>query len=224
MSRIQVAVETPQHAGMDDLLDYESEHALAPGSLVLVPLGRRVVPGIVWAEAPTGASPVGMHALRPVQEALKSLPPLPAAWCALVAFAARYYQRSLGELALAVLPPELRKLDDAGLLKRLRKLEKQWGVAPPEAQPQSKRRRKTAAAEPADEPAAALPAPQPPQKPALTPEQAQVLSALLPTCTGQAPPACHLLHGVTGSGKTEAYLRAAEAALDAGRQALVLVP
>ena len=33
-----------------------------------------------------------------------------------------------------------------------------------------------------------------------------------------------LLHGVTGSGKTEVYLRAIAEALDAGRQALVLVP
>lgn len=36
--------------------------------------------------------------------------------------------------------------------------------------------------------------------------------------------ACCLLHGVTGSGKTEIYFRAAEAAIKRGRQVLVLVP
>jgi primosomal protein N' (replication factor Y) len=34
----------------------------------------------------------------------------------------------------------------------------------------------------------------------------------------------YLLHGVTGSGKTELYLRAVEATLQAGKQAIVLVP
>jgi hypothetical protein len=55
------------------------------------------------------------------------LPPLAPAWRRLVDFAASYYQRSVGELALAVLPPELRKLDDAGLAKRLARLLQEAG-------------------------------------------------------------------------------------------------
>ncbi len=41
---------------------------------------------------------------------------------------------------------------------------------------------------------------------------------------GGSPPPIYLLHGVTGSGKTELYLRAIAEALERGRQAIVLVP
>lgn len=57
----------------------------------------------------------------------------------------------------------------------------------------------------------------------LTDEQQQVLSEIIPALEkGTYTP--FLLHGVTGSGKTEVYLQATAAALDHGRSVLVIVP
>jgi primosomal protein N' (replication factor Y) len=183
-----VAVETPQHAGLAACLDYKSEQMLAPGTLVRVPLGKRDVAGIVWQVGSAGAA-AGIE-LRDVRQVLAALAPLSHAWRQLVSFAAGYYQRGLGELALAVLPPELRKLDATQLDRRLARLK----------------------------PARSAPGIDPPV-PDLSAEQAAAVTTLL-----GATPATHLLHGVTGSGKTEVYLHAAAQALAAGRQVLVLVP
>ena len=204
---VQVAVEAPQHSGLTGALDYLSERALTPGTLLRVPLGKRQMLGIVWRGA--GPAAAGEHALRPVGDVFDGLPPLAPAWLALVDFAASYYQRSVGELALAVLPPELRKLEAPGLALRLtRLLRKLDAPAPAGAVPP---------ATPA--PAGAVP----PATPALGPEQQVALDAF-EAALAQARPAPMLLHGVTGSGKTEVYLRATAQVLAAGRQALVLVP
>jgi len=57
----------------------------------------------------------------------------------------------------------------------------------------------------------------------LTADQREAL-APISRAVRAGEPTTFLLHGVTGSGKTEIYLRAVATALEAGRQALVLVP
>ncbi|MBK7565537.1 MAG: primosomal protein N' [Propionivibrio sp.] len=64
--------------------------------------------------------------------------------------------------------------------------------------------------------------PSPPQEPPeLTAEQKTALAAI---AEGDKGFKAYLLHGVTGSGKTEIYLRLVERSLAAGRQVLMLVP
>ena len=189
--RLRVAVDAPQHSGLIGPLDYISERMLSPGTLVNVPFGRREVPGLVWPGAPGDTAAAD---LKPVSHALLSLPPLNATWLELVEFASAYYQRGVGEVALSVLPPELRKLDDTQLANRIKKLHKALAVR------------------------AALPSET--EAPPLNEAQAEALAQI-----GAAEGAnTVLLHGVTGSGKTEVYLGAAARALAAGKQALVLVP
>lgn len=53
----------------------------------------------------------------------------------------------------------------------------------------------------------------------LTPSQQSVVDAV---CNGE--PGCWLLHGVTGSGKTEVYMRCISSVLERGKNAIMLVP
>jgi primosomal protein N' (replication factor Y) (superfamily II helicase) len=202
---LRVAVDAPQHTGLAAPLDYLSDRPLAPGTLVQVPLGKRLVAGVVWDGEASVAAPTELRAVEQVQAALL---PLSADWRALVDFSAAYYQRSTGEIALSVMPPELRKLGNAQIENRIAKL------------------RRALAAEAAAAGAgagAATGAPAATMAPALSADQATAL-ARITTLAGAPAPGTVLLHGVTGSGKTEVYLGAAAAALAAGRQALVLVP
>ena len=205
---LPVVVPTPAHSALGSVLSYQSEFPLAPGTLVRVPLGRRDTVGIVWdgdasAPAPESGGPV----LRPIGAAFTDLPVLDADWRGLIRFTASYYQRSLGEVALAALPPQLRELDPASLQRRLKR--RLPGARGRDAQAPSA----PGAGEPPQAPAP-VDAPEP------STEQQAALQAL------QQGPGPFLLFGATGSGKTEVYLRAVHEVLaaDPQAQALVMVP
>lgn len=118
--RIAVVVQTPAHSGLSGPLTYLSPEPVTPGTLVRVPLGKRETLGVVWPVAEAELDSAGV-AEREIAGVLEGLPPLGQAWMRLVGFAARYYQRSLGEVALAALPPQLRELGPTQLARRLKR-------------------------------------------------------------------------------------------------------
>ena len=203
--RLSVVVQTPAHSGLSGTLTYLSEQALPPGTLVRVPLGTRETLGVVWDDPPSaevdGSSPsTPSYETRRIVGTLagaSQLPVLSLAWRQLVSFTARYYQRSLGEVALAALPPQLRELNEAQMARRLtRRQATVLSKGEPEPNP------------PASEPLR------------LSEEQDQVLQTIAQR------PGPFLLFGTTGSGKTEVYLQAVQRLLaqDPLAQVLVMVP
>ena len=107
---VAVVVPTPAHGSLAGPLSYRSEFPLAPGTLVRVPLGSREVLGVVWETPPAAGPERPPEQIRSVAGVLEGIEPLGSRWRELVSFAATYYQRGLGEVALAALPPQLRGL------------------------------------------------------------------------------------------------------------------
>jgi primosomal protein N' (replication factor Y) len=194
---LTLALDTP----LDNEFDYrwnaaDSTHPLPEvGQLALVPFGRREVMGLIVAVKDD--SDVDANKLRDVIAIRSQLGPLSPAWIALCRFAADYYQRPLGEVALPCVPKNLRTDNTTSLERALKKLA-----------------------------AAATAEPPPVPRPELNTEQRAAVEAI----TADPGFCAHLLHGVTGSGKTEVYLHAAERVIERERtqgrvaQVLILVP
>ncbi|CAM3826980.1 primosomal protein N' [Bordetella tumulicola] len=177
--------------------DYRGQVALPVGTRVIVPFGRRKLVGVVVDNPAEPA--IDPAQVREIEQVLEDLPPLPEDWLRLARFAADYYQRPLGEVMLPAMPPPLRK---------------------PSAY-QGKRSGQGPVARLDARKAKPVAAPTTPDKaPALNADQ-QIAVDTVTALEGFKPV---LLHGVTGSGKTEVYLHIAQRVLAAGRQVLLLVP
>jgi primosomal protein N' (replication factor Y) len=189
---LDVAVSAPAHSQVGGLLTYVTELPVTVGQLVRVPFGNREVLGVVWGVHATAPDTQSTHTLRQVMAVLEAVAPLSEHWRQLVQFTAHYYQRSLGEVAMAALPPQLRDLTPVQLARRFKK-----SVATAEAL------------------TTALQSPWP-----LSAQQTEVLTQMNEAL---GP---FLLHGATGSGKTEVYLQAVARCLaeDPNAQALMMVP
>ena len=241
--RIAIPVPIPQ------LFDYIAEDVLDTdvGKCVRVAFGRGEKTGLIVALPEHSDVPAAR--LKPLTAIQRDVPSLPADWIELVSFVARYYHAPIGEVIALALPPGLRRADaidgedadpllaltadgraalagtrrESRALQLLRRLEAHGPTRRsllraelPSSSPIADAlargwlaptslddRRRTAAA------------------PTLTDEQQAALSQLRDAGPGFC---AWLLHGVTGSGKTEVYLKLVADALAAGRQALMLVP
>jgi primosomal protein N' (replication factor Y) len=119
---LQIALDTP----LDSLFDYRwaCEAGSEPhvGQLALVNFGRREAVGLIVAVK--HETDVPADKLKDAIAVRSQLAPLSARWIALARFAAAYYHRPLGEVALPGLPKNLRLSTTVALDRALKKLAK----------------------------------------------------------------------------------------------------
>ena len=119
---LQIALDTP----LDSLFDYrwacEPGGEPAVGQLALVNFGRREAVGLIVAVK--HETDVPADKLKDALAVRSQLSPLPERWIALARFAAAYYHRPLGEVAMPGLPKNLRLSTTVALDRALKKLNK----------------------------------------------------------------------------------------------------
>ncbi len=245
----RVAIPSPLYS----LFDYRwpAGKKLMPGVRVSVPFGRRNVVGIVLSGAQHSEVPA--NKLRSVIKVLDADPLLDERMLGLLEWSSRYYHHPIGEVLSAAIPVLLRRGNEAGLAQRetyelapnanlddlpkraavqhavvnclleaqgspvdasvLATLSARWRVAVKALLEKQLITCKFDQQLPFNK---ALET-----GPTLVDEQQQALQQI-DAAAGTFQP--FLLNGVTGSGKTEVYLRALEQVQQRGQQVLLLVP
>ena len=117
---LQIALDTPLHATFDYRWPCQPDERPQIGQLALVPFGSREVVGLIVGLAEHSDVPEAK--IKDALAVRTQLAPLSAEWLALAAFAADYYQRPLGEVALPGLPKNLRVLTTVALDRAIKKL------------------------------------------------------------------------------------------------------
>ncbi len=245
----QVALDLP----VPRLFDYLAPTLTAAdvGRRVCVPFGRKELIGIVLAVGSKSDHPIAK--LKPVVQVLDDAPILPAEALKLLRFCSDYYHHPLGATVLSALPTALRKNQPYTVkTSSAWQLTESGRAADLPARAHSQRALYALLADGAAHPASALAAVTASYRailkhglelgwvslqqtiaplnnrpvvadsaPVLNAEQAGAV-AQISAAAGRFQP--FLLHGVTGSGKTEVYLHLVQTALAQGGQVLVLVP
>jgi len=119
---LQIALDTP----LDSVFDYRwpCEPGSEPGvgQLALVNFGRREAVGVIVAVK--HETDVPEDKLKDALAVRSQLAPLSGKWLALARFAASYYHRPLGEVAMPGLPKNLRLASTVALDRALKKMAK----------------------------------------------------------------------------------------------------
>ncbi len=247
---LQVALDTPLRREFDYLPPVGLGEPPKLGVRVRVPFGRRQLIGVLVGVA--RESTLASDKLKTALEILDEMPVFDAVTFELLRWAADYYHHSLGEVIAAALPVALRSgaaADEMTEVWALSEPGRQQLERPTKRRAPRQRALLAWLAKhgpvAADDLAAAfesaqlralaargwvtarrivsLPVPFElrPSDVTLTDAQTRVVEAIIASLGNYA---AYLLYGVTGSGKTEVYLRTIAAALADGGQALVLVP
>ena len=247
---LKVALDVP----LDRLFDYlDDGNAVDIGQRVLVPFGRRSVVGVVVGISDT--SEFALEKLKTIINVFKDEQSLDAETFSLIRFCADYYQYPFGQALLASLPARLRQTEPAtarkqflygltpqgeqtnedeiparqsvqrkvfGALKQakmsesaLKEISSSWRKAIEIFQQQGWVHAEQVLAGFGSSNAAVA-------SPALNDEQSNAVASVVASAAEFKP---FLLHGITGSGKTEVYMQILQQMLaDNDGQALVLVP
>ena len=215
---LQIALDTPLDTTFDYRYVASTENIEKPliGQFVRVPFGKREVAGLIVGVNKT--SDIDPQKIRDVIELRHQITALSSHWMQLCEFAAEYYQRPFGEVALPAVPKALREGKVASIERALKKIS---GPTKPKDEAANEKSKTTDNANTANTSETTHHVTH-----TLNEQQQQAVDSIAATTDY----ACHLLFGITGSGKTQVYLQAAKALLEKTKargeraQILILVP